>query len=197
MMIKKILSGVLIIVLVVLVLKWTNREEPSEDQSQPKEIKQISTTSSIPSATNLDGSLELSGLAEKKENEVNYSFYVVNTQSNMKKLLFETTTGLDRAFSIPRNSWSSDNKYFFIEKNTSEGQNYYVFKSDGSVFADEKEYLDVNEYWNKKGSSQTIKDVSGWAGPDLLMVYTSNADGTDGSKYWFVVSSRKFSQISE
>ncbi|OGD80330.1 MAG: hypothetical protein A2320_01220 [Pseudomonadales bacterium GWC2_63_15] len=86
---------------------------------------------------------------------------------------------------------------FIIQKNDLNGKDYYVFKTDGSLFSDGKKYLEVGEYWKLSKNMDVIDHVSGWAGGDLLVTYTTRPDGSGSSAYWFVVGSRKFMQVRE
>ncbi len=160
-------------------------------------VKESPVLKSLIEASNSDGQLRLTGESEQKGGEVRYRFNVVDNQKNVKYLLFETTVEKDRSFTIPFNSWSSDNKHLFIETKSLEGRDYYVFNTDAGEFQDGLKYLDVGDYWNKSKNSDLIREVSGWAGPDQLMVYTIRPDGSDGLAYWFIVSVRKFLQVRE
>jgi len=156
-----------------------------------------SSPTRLEEATNSDGSLRLVGERNVMGERASYSFKVLDSQNNSSLLLFDTVADPGQTFTIPFNSWSSDNKHLFIQKNDLNGKDYYVFKADGSLFSDEKKYLEVGEYWKLSKNMDVIDHVSGWAGGDLLVSYTTRPDGTGSSAYWFVVGSRKFMQVRE
>lgn len=139
-----------------------------------------------------DGRMLLAMKSQKVSDGENYSFRALDTSTNTEAEIFQKTVGSGVTLAIPFNSWSPDNKQLFVQENNPDGEDYFVFKADGSSFRDGAKFLDVGSYWNKAKYNYQIKTVSGWAAPDLLVVYVTKNDGTDGPSFWFVVSSRQF-----
>ncbi len=193
----KYLIGVLIVAGLVFTVMNIPKKNIVLRAEEATITPEVSSITKLIEASNSDGQYRLVGSSELIKGSVHYSFRVEDAAENSSLLLFETKAADDETYSIPFNSWSSDNKYLFLQLNNSKGKNYYVFKADASLFADGLKYLDVGDYWSQGEREDVIKEVSGWAGPDLLMVYTTKPDGTGSSAYWFMVSSRKFMQVRE
>ena len=130
------------------------------------------------------------------EGTINYDF-VVHDPKTASKTVYRETLPKDFSFTLPLNSWSNDNTKFFITKLTPYGTQYYLFKADGTPFSDGQPFIDIGQYWDKNNTDLKINALTGWADKDLIVVYTTKIDGTKGSTYWFVVSSRKFTRLSE
>lgn len=123
------------------------------------------------------------------DGSISYSFKVVNNTDNSEKELFSKTVSSGVAVEIPSNSWSPDNKQFFVEEKNGGELNYFVYKANGEKYRD-LDYLNVNEYWAKSKNNYQIRAITGWEGNDLLSVKT-----VDGPSFWFVVSSRGFLRL--
>ncbi|MEK7070812.1 MAG: hypothetical protein AAB966_03320 [Patescibacteria group bacterium] len=193
---KKSVGFVLVVGLIVISYFSVIRSRKS-DVLIIGEAEATSPSIWLEEATNSDGSLKIVGKRKTVGENIGYSFNILDNQNNTNLLLFETVADIGQTFAIPSNSWSSDNKYLFIQKNYLGGKDYYVFKADGSSFGDSKKFLEVGEYWRQSGNKEIIDHVSGWAGADLLVAYTTEPDGTGSKAYWFVIGSRKFMQVRE
>lgn len=160
--------------------------------------KEASAYVPLSEATNSDGSLKLVGVAHKVQGGGNsYVFKVIDTQKRTEIPLYDTIADSGSSMTIPLNSWSPDYKQVFIKTSSPSGENYYLFKASGEPYADGKKYIAVGDYWNETKTMNKINKISGWAGPDLLMVYTTKEDDSEGPAYWFVTSTRKFMQVRE
>ncbi len=196
MKIKTVVAVAMVVGIAYVALNLLKQDNNFDVGTRALEVKEPSLTE-LSEASNSDGSLKLVGTGRVVEGKTKYSFRVMDVQKKSNLLLFETVADPGQTFLIPFNSWSSDYKHVFLQTNDQNGKDYYVFKADGSLFGDGKKYLDVGEYWTESKNPQIIEHVSGWAGADLLVVYTTNPDGTGSSAYWFVVGSRKFMQVRE
>lgn len=133
---------------------------------------------------------------EKQAGVTEFQLIVINNQDSTQKIIY-TDTFLDNSFlKYSLNSWSNDNQKFFIEKVSPTGTSYLVFKADGSNFPDDQPYLNVNDYWSKAHPDLKIATLTGWADKDLIIVYSTKADDSEGPSFWFVVSSKKFLQLA-
>lgn len=138
-----------------------------------------------------DGSVKLVSVIEEIDRQTTkYSLSVWRGNKKMGELW--QTTMSEEKLTLPFNSWSPDNKQLFIRV----GQDYYVFKADGKNFGNGKLYLKVAEAWAETKNANSIDHVSGWAGDDLLVVYTNRPGGEMGSKYWFVTTTAKFMPLA-
>lgn len=197
MKIKSVVAVVMVVGVTAVALNLLRQDNNYDVGTRALEEKEEPSLTELSEASNGDGSLKLVGIGRAVEGETKYSFRVVDSQKKNSFLLYETVADPGKTFSIPFNSWSSDNKHVFLRTNYQNSKNYFVFKADGSSFDEGSQYLDVGKYWTESKNQQIIDNVSGWAGADLLVVYTTNPDGTGSSAYWFVVGSRKFMQVRE
>lgn len=149
-------------------------------------------------ATNSQGNLKLVGMSRKAaEGRVTYEFKIIDTQKKSEIPIYQTVADPGNQIEVPQNSWSPDYKQVFIKTISPERENYYVFKANGENYGDGSKYLVVDDLWQEANMTSNIKRVTGWAGNDLLMVYTVSEDGWEGPAYWFVTSTRKFMQVRE
>lgn len=128
---------------------------------------------------------------------ISYSLKTNTTDSNNELIVFEGTVSGQAKISLPNNSWSNDNDKFFIIVALPEQVDYLVFNANGPSFKDKTQYINISEYWVKAKMKNKISTITGWADKDLLIIYTKNDDNSDGPHYWFVVSSKKFIQLSQ
>ncbi len=110
-----------------------------------------------------------------------------------KQQLYTTKLAGSENMSIPFNAWSPDNKYLFVKKN---GNNALVFTATGESITKDQVYLDVLDSFTKRGNKDTVKEVTGWASPTLLIFNTAKQDDTFGSSYWFEIPSKAIIQLS-
>src|SRR5207247_774945 len=113
--------------------------------------------------------------------------------NNSHVILTKTISG--GSMSIPGNSWSPNNKQVFVAQNGSDGTTYYVLHADGTLFASGDASLDIKALWQEKKMQYTIRDATGWAAYNLVIVYTSKDDGTPGPAFWFVTDTKGFLQL--
>ncbi len=131
---------------------------------------------------------------QTSDDAIDNVFKVSDNSKNQEWPLFEKTTTPATSISIPINAWTPDDKQLFFIENGPE-THYYVFKADGASFKNGDKFLDVANFWAKSKNNYAIKNVTGWASGDLLIVETLKPDGTTGPWFWFVTSSRKFLQL--
>ena len=178
------------------ITRKTNKFDKPSMIVQPS--KEVSAFVPLSEATNSEGNLKLVGMAQKmREGGNSYSLKVMDTIKKTEIPLYNTIADLGSSITIPFNSWSPDYKQVFIKISSPGGENYYLFKANGEPYDDGKKYIIVGDYWGETKTTNKINKISGWAGPDLMMVYTTNKDGEHGPSYWFVTSSRKFLQVRE
>lgn len=124
---------------------------------------------------------------KKSDGTTFYSFLVSGEDADNLEIYSKTLTIGKMLLSL--NSWSPDNKYLFITENNGNLDNYLIFKATGEAFADGTPYIDFGAHYSEKMTEYTLKDVTGWDGPDLLHVRTS------GPAYWFEISSTAFYRL--
>lgn len=182
----------------------------------PSASSLISTTSArapvLPEAIRVtkihssDGTMRLilSSTPDVKSGTKSNTFTISTVSGQNPHVLFTKNTPLTTSIAIPGNSWSPDNKYvFLVEKDSagkpsdSEGkENFLVFLASGANIVKEQKFLDVGVQFTEKVKDYTLRDVTGWASPTLLIVYTNDGKGGKGPSFWFDVESRSFIQLS-
>lgn len=189
----------LVIIVAVLILGEIKRK-PMETVQIPKtNNKETVKPSTLPEkASNSEGNLILVGTSQQtSEGRTAYEFKIINTQKKTESPLYETVADPGNLINIPLNSWSPDYKQVFVKTSGPGWENYYLFRANGEPYADGKKFIAVGDYWKEAKMNSRINKLTGWAGNDLLMIYTIKEDGSEGSAYWFVTSSRKFMQVRE
>lgn len=179
--------------LVVLALA-TKKETISTQPDQISAAETAQAEEKIKEVRSGDGKARLIRVAkELTGGEVSYTLKVIS--GGIERELFSKVVGAGASVDMPLNSWSPDNKQFFLEENDGRTVRYLVYREDGGKYGGEREYLNINEDWVKSKNNYTIDGVTGWEGNDLLRVVTNNGDGTKGPSFWFVVSSQKFLRL--
>lgn len=187
---KKIMWGLIILVVVAL--------GPLDLKSGLPKVVEAPAKVTTTEATNSEGNLKLMGTSRKSmEGGTAYEFKIMDSQKKTELSLYQTIADKGSEMEVPFNSWSPDYKQVFVKTKSPGGENYYLFRADGEVYADGSKYIPIGDYWKEAEMKTEIKTINGWAGDDLLMVYTENDDGSGGPAYWFVTSTRKFTQVRE
>ncbi len=126
-----------------------------------------------------------------------YSFFVAPDATTSGKLIYTKTPSSKISMSIPFNTWSPDNKYFFIREVGGAQPDTLVFKASGENFPDGQQFLDINPLFEAKKSGFVMGEVTGWAAPTLLIVNTKAADqATLGPSFWFDISRKSLIRLS-
>ncbi|HSW89645.1 MAG TPA: hypothetical protein VLH19_02105 [Patescibacteria group bacterium] len=144
-----------------------------------------------------DGKLKVSGTSAKQhDGGMKYTFSVTDISAKSTWTLYEATVAAGDSMAIPLNSWTPDNKVLFLEKTVGGVTDYLVFRGDAKPWPDGQQFLSVQDYWTTAGKNLTIRTATGWAGNDLLIIYTAKADGSRGPNFWFVTETHKFMQLA-
>lgn len=197
---KKIIFLITFLLAIAVVI--LSARSTSSQKVEPNEAQAVSNPSPTPlnelvGADSGDGKFTLTEIRRKAgDGNMAYSFKVIDHDKKTELILFEQTVSIDTSMEVPFNSWSSDNKQVFIQVNRPNEKTYYVFHADGSLYSNNEKYLDVIGYWKESKSLLSLREATGWAGPDLLIIYTSQEDGTSGQPFWFVTGTRKFLGLS-
>lgn len=188
----------IIILLVVLafggvLLLVGYRKAVSLNQPNPALIKPIAPTPAIQNSEvhSADGEMNLvMQKQEQKDGSVVYSFFTSDVSGKNKKILFEKTVKTDVSITIPKNSWSPDNKYVFLRENKLNSFDFLVFKASGENFSNGEKYIDIMPRFIDSKIKHEMQDVTGWDSPTLLHVVTS------GPSYWFDITTKAFLQLA-
>lgn len=142
-----------------------------------------------------DGTMTLTMEKQPAKEYDKYSFFTSVKSETAKHLIFSKEVPLSQSLSIPYNTWSPDNVYFFITESTPLFNNYYVFFVSGDDFPDNSRYVSIQELFAKHISDYIITDVTGWAAPNLLIVNTRETQGEKKVSFWFNVTNQSFTQL--
>ena len=130
-------------------------------------------------------------IVHNKDDTKTYSFYTSdNSGDGNEKFIFEKTLDTSVYMTIPFNTWSSNNQYFFIQENAVSGKSILAFQASGEQFSDTEKYFDVTEIFKSKETGNNFAEATGWASESLIIINTKKEDGTKGPSYWFEVPSK-------
>lgn len=130
------------------------------------------------------------------DNAKTYTFYTTDDSGINEQFIFEKTLDTTANMTIPFNTFSPDNKYFFIQKNSEAGISILAFQTSGEPFSGTEAYFDVTDLFKKKETGNNFKEATGWASESLIIINTAKGDGTKGPSYWFEIPSRAIIQLS-
>jgi len=112
--------------------------------------------------------------------------YNVTTDNN-SHIIYSQTLPAGSSISIPYNTWSPDNTYFFIQENDGSQTKIMVFNGNGETFGNGQAFLDLTGVFSQDEPDATFTSATGWASDNLIIILTQNTDGSEGTSYWFGV----------
>lgn len=122
-----------------------------------------------------------------------YEVFTTDGSGNNTQPVYTTILGRTDSLNIPFNTWSPDNKYFFLQKNTTDA---LVLKATGEPIDGDQVTEDITDTFVAKNIPNHPLETTGWASPTLLIVNTTATDGTRGPSYWFEVPTKAILQLS-
>lgn len=154
----------------------------------PKE----STASEISS----DGTRKVILRTIENKNKTQNVTLATKDEEDSEQIVFNIMLEEGKSITIPYNSWSPDNKYFFIQLNKPQGKDIMVFRAKGEPFATGESYLDLTGLFAKKETGNNFKEATGWGSESLIILNTTTSDAKQGPSYWFEVPSKAIIQLS-
>ncbi|MEK7079054.1 MAG: hypothetical protein AAB929_03200 [Patescibacteria group bacterium] len=142
-----------------------------------------------------DGTKSLLMKKRRAEDQTNYSFFT-SSSSEYPQLIFARDLDESHSLTVPYNTWSPDNKYFFLKETTPTVNNYFIFNASGVPLKDEIKYINIQDLFSQKQPDYSITDVTGWADPNLIIVNAKKNNDGQLVSFWFEVSSQSFIQLS-
>jgi hypothetical protein len=143
-----------------------------------------------------DGTTNLHMLTTfNKDKTKTYSF-LVGPKDGTEHSVFTKTVAASDTITIPFNSWSPDNKYFFVKDVENGVTNYLVLKASGEAFANGQQYLNASEIFDLKKTGNTLQEVTGWASPTLLLANSITPNQASGPSYWIEIPSKAVIQLA-
>ncbi|PIZ61999.1 hypothetical protein COY16_05445 [Candidatus Roizmanbacteria bacterium CG_4_10_14_0_2_um_filter_39_13] len=193
-----------ILILLIVGIAWISlsQKQYSTDTRAYADVPDSSTP--IPSLTvpqeivtevmdSPDGAQSLSMERQENGNDFKYSFHILD--EGLREFLYTKELSSSRNMTIPYNTWSPDNKYFFLKESGLVQDEYYVFHATGENFPNLSQYINVQELFNEKIDGYEITEVTGWADPVLLIVNTQEEDGDSKVSFWLDVRSQSFIKL--
>lgn len=167
--------------------------------NNPAITSNVAIPTPTPTISNLqvkssDAKLTLTMQSKNLNNMTTYSFFVSSNSAIPEKPIFTKTVNSTATMTIPGNSWSADNKYFYLQEDNQGLLSIYLFKATGEPFTDGENYYDVTARFAKLASAYTFLEATGWASETLLVINTVNTSDpkTRGVSYWFEAPSTNF-----
>lgn len=96
---------------------------------------------------------------------------------------------------LPFNTWSPDDKYFFVQKTGAGSDEYLVMSASGKTFRDGSLELPVAGLFSSAHPDFSLTAVTGWASPTLIVINSTSQSGTPAS-FWLDITTSKFIRLS-
>lgn len=125
-----------------------------------------------------------------------YTFTVSNVDSTGSQNIYSINLPIDESMNIPFNAFSPDDAFVFVQHNTRSGDEAFVFRSNGSPMTDTEQYFNAASIFLAKQTGNTYQETTGWASETLLIVNTTQTNGSKGPSYWLEIPSKAVIQLS-
>lgn len=200
------LEGIFLVTLVIVgsifyvSYKNNHKQQFNVDLSTPAapavaEVTALKTT--ISSQISPDGTKEVvMRVTENSDKTRTYNFSTADENGANEMHIFTKIMDSPSEMSIPFNTWSPDNQYFFIQENAGGTKSVFVFKATGEQFSDTEKYLNATASFSEANTGNIFDEATGWASETLIIINTKKQDGTKGFSYWFEVPSKAIIQLS-
>ena len=140
-----------------------------------------------------DGSRNLiMEVTDNSDGTLTYSFVTSDSSGSVRNQIYLITVQSSEKYTVPFNAWSPDNKYVFIYKGDA---NALVFKATGEPITGEELYIDLESVFTAKNTTHTIKEITGWADPALVIFNTLDQNAQKAS-FWLEVPSKAIIPLS-
>lgn len=131
----------------------------------------------------------LLSVVENQESGKKYTLTTADGDSTNQVEVYSTTFPDTENVSIPFNSFSPDNKYFFVIHQKGGINEAMVFRVDGEKMTETEQFVEVAKTFAEKTIKDPYKETTGWASEALLIVNTTPENKSKQS-YWFEVPSK-------
>lgn len=176
---------------IYLPIMQANMASPSTLTPTPFIPKPVVTTQISP-----DGTKELSmTVTTNTDSTKTYLFATSNIDGSNQKIVYTLANTTD-LMNIPFNTWSPDDVYLFITRNTSLGDEAFVIRADGQPVSETESTSNVTTIFTAKNTGNIYQETTGWASNTLLIVNTRHQDGSKGPSYWVEIPSDAVIELS-
>lgn len=198
---RNIIAFLIIIVVSGFLFLSAKQSIIPNEEPPPTQLPDIVTVQSVlePETSEVyspDGKMKLMMENTPVGDKTNYSFSVVENETQAKSKIYSKAVISGTSFEISLNAWSPDNKYFFITEKHDNSANYLVFKADSESFASGEQYVDVVPVFAARNTGFRLSEITGWDSETLLHVYTTKENGERGSSFWFEIPSKAIIQLA-
>lgn len=135
-------------------------------------------------------------ITRNQDNTKICDFSVADINNTNEQHIFTKVLNPESSMTIPFNTWSPDDQYFFVRENTGKNINVFVLKATGAEFPTGTAYLNVTDLFKKVDTGNIFGEATGWASDTLIIINTTNKDNSKGPSYWFEVPSSQIIQLS-
>lgn len=135
-------------------------------------------------------------VTENNDGTKTYDFSTANENGANEQYIFSKILNASDNLRIPFNTWSPDDKYFFIQGNIGGSKNVLVFSATGAPFSENEPYLEAVSLFTQKNTGNNFDEATGWASETLIVINTKKPEGEKGFSYWFEIPSRQIIQLS-
>ena len=132
---------------------------------------------------------------QNSDGSTTYTLSVADADEK-KQVLFREALGTGESMAIPFNTWSPDNKYFFITMQTKQGPRALIFKASGEAFSENDFYVDATAIFAKRDTGFVFDEATGWASESLLLINSKTKDNIKGPSFWLEVPSTAVIRLS-
>ncbi len=190
-----LIPATLVILATALLFAFQPRTQKSQPPDYAPPIAKANTIQDT-AVSSSDGKLILSMREEKGKADVTYTFSIGESAGGSQKEIFRKTALAEGVFSIPRNTFSPDNKYLFLKESDAGKTSYLVLSTAGTWLAKDSAFLEFAGAFESKYPDYKITDATGWGGINLIVFNTDKASGGAGPSFWFEVPSGVFIRLS-
>lgn len=143
-----------------------------------------------------DGTKKLTMTTTTNQDSSKTYAFTTSDEANNQQSIYKTTLPGTENMSIPFNTWSPDNNYVFLQQNTASSSGAFVVKTNGEPIVEDQQYLDITALFNARNTGNMYQETTGWASETLLIINTTQPDGSKGPSYWLEVPSKAIIQLS-
>ena len=177
---------------------------PVMQEEQVSAVSPLPTTPALPkpqiaSQISSDGTKQvIMKTTYNKNNTQTYNFSTADGSGANEQAIISRVLDSTKTMTIPFNTWSPDNKYFFVQEQIKEGSasGIMAFKALGEPFNSGEKYFDVTDLFMKRNTGNNFSEATGWASETLIIINTTAPNNTKGPSYWFEVPSKAIIQLS-
>lgn len=159
-------------------------------------VKVVAPKITTSSQISPDGTKTVIMEATQSADMTTYNISTVDEDNQSEILVFTQTLKPSDTMTIPFNTWSPNDKYFFVQQKVDDNKSIFVFKADGAEFEPGVTYLDVTDLFKKADTGNNFSEATGWASDTLIIINTIMSDNTKGPSYWFEVPSKAIIRLS-